>query len=59
VDRFLAEKIPRYQIKLADIDLSERVLTVREGKGGKDRYVPFSEVAALFMKKYIYTARKR
>jgi integrase/recombinase XerC len=45
-------------IKLADIDLSERVLTVAEGKGGKDRYVPFSEVAALFVKAYLEDSRK-
>lgn len=45
-------------IKLADIDLSERILTVREGKGSKDRYVPFSEVAALFLTAYINRARK-
>jgi len=46
-------------IKLADIDLSERVLTVREGKGGKDRYVPFSEAAAIFLRAYIDRERKR
>ena len=45
-------------IKLSDIDLSERILTVREGKGSKDRYVPFSEVAALFVKAYIDGSRK-
>ncbi|MDP2816593.1 MAG: tyrosine-type recombinase/integrase, partial [Rectinemataceae bacterium] len=46
-------------IKLADIDLSERILTVREGKGSKDRYVPFSEVAALFVKAYLGSARHK
>ncbi len=45
-------------INMSDIDLSERILTVRESKGGKDRYVPFSEVAAMFLKKYIEGARK-
>jgi len=46
-------------IKLADIDLSERILIVREGKGGKDRYVPFSEAAAIFLRAYIDSERKR
>jgi len=45
------------KIKLADIDLSERILTV-QGKGGKDRYVPFSETAAIFLKAYIDGERK-
>lgn len=47
------------KIEMSDIDLSERILTVREGKGEKDRYVPFSELSAMFLKKYIEGARKR
>lgn len=45
-------------LDLTDIDLAERILTVRMGKGSKDRFVPFSDVAALFLKKYIETERK-
>ena len=45
-------------LDLTDIDLADRVLIVRLGKGGKDRYVPFSEVAAAFLKRYIETERK-
>lgn len=47
------------KLDLADVDLNERVLLVREGKGGKDRYVPFSEVSAAFIMKYIESERKK
>jgi len=40
-------------LDLGDIDLGERILTVRQGKGSKDRVVPFSEVAAMFITRYI------
>jgi len=45
-------------LNMSDMDFSERILTVRQGKGGKDRFVPFSEVASLFLKKYIDTGRR-
>ena len=41
------------KLDVGDVDLNERVLLVREGKGGKDRFVPFSRVAAAFIMKYI------
>lgn len=44
-------------LKLSHIDLSERIAAVIEGKGGKDRHVPFSETAALFLKSYIHGKR--
>jgi len=47
------------KLDMTDVDLNERILLVREGKGGKDRFVPFSEVAAAFIRKYIETDRKR
>jgi site-specific recombinase XerD len=47
------------KLDLADVDLNERILLVRQGKGGKDRFVPFSEVAAAFIMKNIETDRKR
>lgn len=47
------------KLDLSDVDLNERILLVREGKGGKDRFVPFSEVTAAFIVKYIETGRKR
>ena len=46
------------KLNLSDIDLKARVLTVRESKGSKDRYVPFSEVAERFLQKYIQDERK-
>lgn len=45
-------------LNLTDIDLASRILAVRQGKGSKDRFVPFSDVAGLFLKKYIETERK-
>ena len=46
------------KLNLTDIDLASRILAVRQGKGSKDRFVPFSDVACLFLKKYIDTGRK-
>lgn len=46
-------------IDLHDLDLGERILTVREGKGRKDRFVPFSDTADLFLKKYIKGERNK
>ena len=46
------------KLNLGDVDLSERVLAVRSGKGDKDRFVPFSDVACQFLKKYIKSERK-
>jgi integrase/recombinase XerC len=46
------------KLDLSDIDLNERILLVREGKGSKDRFVPFSEMAALLIMKYIEVGRK-
>ena len=45
-------------LNLTDVDLSQRLLTIRQGKGDKDRIVPFSEVALAFLKKYIENSRK-
>jgi site-specific recombinase XerD len=44
-------------LNLTDIDLATRILAVREGKGGKDRYVPFHVPAANSLKRYM-EARK-
>lgn len=46
-------------LDLSDIDLSERILSVRKGKGDKDRYVPFSLAAGAFLKQYIQTGRSK
>ncbi len=46
-------------LNVDDINLSERILLVQNGKGGKDRLVPFSKVAARFLNKYIQKERTR
>jgi len=46
-------------LNVNDINLSERILFVANGKGGKDRLVPFSKVAARFLNKYILKERTR
>ncbi len=48
-----------FKLDLSDIDLSTRTLHVREGKGGKDRYVPFTLAAAAFLQQYMSGARNR
>ena len=45
-------------LDVTDIDFSSRILTVRLGKGGKDRFVPFSELACYFLKMYVEGERK-
>jgi len=38
---------------LADVNLDQRIALVRLGKGGKDRYVPFSQVARDWLLAYV------
>lgn len=40
-------------LKVSDVDLDKRILTVRHGKGGKDRVVYISDVAAEHIKIYL------
>lgn len=44
-------------LMMADLDLRERTVLVRSGKGSKDRYVPFSQTALTFLQKYLDEAR--
>jgi site-specific recombinase XerD len=44
-------------LNVPDIDLAGRVLIVRLGKGSKDRFVPFSDVAAIFLARYLEHGR--
>jgi site-specific recombinase XerD len=46
-------------LKISDFDFYERVLKVVQGKGNKDRFVPFSEVAGKFIKKYLKYERNK
>jgi integrase/recombinase XerD len=40
-------------LKAGDVDLSERTLTVRKGKGGKDRVVPLTKTACVWLSPYV------
>lgn len=44
-------------LDLTDVDLSQRVLLIRQGKGKKDRVVPLGRMAARFIERYIRHAR--
>jgi site-specific recombinase XerD len=40
-------------IKLSDLDFDRKMLHVRKGKGGKDRYLPLADILIRGLKKYI------
>lgn len=44
-------------IKLQDVDFDRKMLHIREGKGGKDRYVPLGEHLCRGLKSYISAER--
>ena len=44
-------------LKLNDIDYDRKVVMIREGKGGHDRFVPIGERALRWVSKYINEAR--
>ena len=44
-------------LQMRDMDCAGRMALIRQGKGKKDRYVPFSEAAARFLRRYITEAR--
>lgn len=44
---------------LYDVKLSGRELHIREGKGGKGRIVPLTEIAASYMREYLTAARPK
>jgi len=46
------------KLNLEDVNMKERILMIRNGKGSKDRFVPFSIVAFKFLQKYIENTRK-
>jgi integrase/recombinase XerD len=45
------------RLDLYDVDLSSRRVTVREGKGGKDRVVPLTRNACHWLRRYVSEAR--
>lgn len=44
-------------LKLSDLNLDQGLMLIREGKGKRDRYVPVTERAAIWMEKYMREAR--
>jgi len=46
------------QLQGGDLDARRRLLLVREGKGGKDRYVPVGERALYWINRYLIEARE-
>jgi site-specific recombinase XerD len=46
-----------HRLELYDVDAATRRLTVREGKGGRDRIVPLTENAAFWLTKYLSKSR--
>jgi integrase/recombinase XerD len=44
-------------LALYDVDLTRRLVMVREGKGGRDRVVPIGARAAAWLEKYLQEAR--
>jgi integrase/recombinase XerC len=46
-------------IEFEYLNLDERVVLIKMGKGKKDRYVPFSEAALRFLLAYVENGRKR
>jgi integrase/recombinase XerD len=44
-------------LQMRDVDFADRTLLIRQGKGKKDRYVPFSDVASYFLRRYLAEAR--
>ncbi len=42
-----------------DIDLNKRILFVREGKFGKQRYVPFTEKSKKYLDEYLIKGRRQ
>ena len=46
-------------LTIGDFDLGEGLLTVRHGKGNKQRVVPFGKMAGRFLERYLAEARPR
>jgi integrase/recombinase XerC len=47
------------ELTLEDVNFTERIIFIKNGKGAKDRYVPFSETALKFMLLYAGNERKK
>jgi integrase/recombinase XerD len=51
-------RLEAVQLNTGDLDARRRLLLVREGKGGKDRYVPVGERALHWIGRYLDEARE-
>jgi integrase/recombinase XerD len=46
-------------LELCDVDVERATVTIRQGKGKKDRHIPLGDRAALWVRKYLSEARPR
>jgi len=46
-------------LRLKDVDLAEKLVFIRQGKGGRERTVPFGESARYWMERYLSKSRQR
>jgi integrase/recombinase XerD len=44
-------------VRLVDVDLAEKLVFIRQGKGGRERTVPFGESAKYWMERYLTRSR--
>jgi integrase/recombinase XerD len=47
------------RLKVWDLDLEQNTVTIRQGKGNKDRHIPLGDRAALWMRKYFDESRPK
>jgi integrase/recombinase XerD len=47
------------RLTIYDVDLAERTVTVRRGKGGKDRIVPLGKAATHYLREYLGSVRPK
>jgi integrase/recombinase XerD len=57
LETFYSTGIRRKQLKLYDVDRERATLTIRQGKGKKDRMIPIGERALAWVEKYLREAR--
>lgn len=48
-----------WNLDVGDLDLAERILFIRRGKGSKDRFVPLGRVACAWLSVYLEKARPK
>lgn len=46
-------------LKITDVNFSDRILRIIKGKGDKDRFVPFGKAAAYFLSRYVKDYRSK